>query len=87
MKRALAGFDAQNCCGAGIILNSGSVNSQGDVAHRANNARAAFGVNGAGIKIGVLSDSFNNSWPVARRPTSQAAICPDPAIPMASLRR
>ena len=60
VKRALAGFDVQNCCGAGVILNSGSVNSQGDVAHRANNARAAFGVNGAGIKIGVLSDSFNN---------------------------
>jgi hypothetical protein len=30
--------------------------SQGDVAHRADLARTTFGVNGAGIKIGVLSD-------------------------------
>jgi hypothetical protein len=62
VKRALAAHQAetQNCCGAGVILNSGSVNSQGDVAHRANNARAAFSVNGAGIRIGVLSDSFDN---------------------------
>ncbi|MSQ48489.1 MAG: hypothetical protein EXR78_08950 [Deltaproteobacteria bacterium] len=33
--------------------------SQGDVAHRANLARSTFGVNGAGIKIGVLSDGVN----------------------------
>lgn len=31
--------------------------SQGDVAHRAAQARALFGVDGAGIKVGVLSDS------------------------------
>jgi hypothetical protein len=60
VKSALVAYsDSQNCCGAGVILNSGSRNSQGDLAHRANNARAAFGVNGAGIRIGVLSDSFN----------------------------
>lgn len=39
--------------------NTGSRNSQGDVAHRADQARAQFGVNGAGIRVGVLSDSFN----------------------------
>ena len=33
--------------------------SEGDLAHRANEARATFGVNGTGIKIGVLSDSVD----------------------------
>lgn len=31
--------------------------SQGDIAHRASNARPQFGVNGSGVRIGVLSDS------------------------------
>ncbi len=39
--------------------NSGPVQSQGDVAQRSNLARA-LGVNGAGVKVGVLSDSYNN---------------------------
>ena len=38
----------------------GSANSQGDAAHRAAETRTRFGVNGAGLRIGVLSDSFNN---------------------------
>ena len=62
--------ETQGCCGAGPILNSGIVNSQGDVAHRANNARAAFSVNGAGVVIGVLSDSFNNQGGAAADVTS-----------------
>jgi len=33
--------------------------SQGDVAHKADLARAVFGVNGSGIKIGVISDSYD----------------------------
>lgn len=37
--------------------NAGSVSSQGDVAHNAAAARNFFGVNGTGVKIGVLSDS------------------------------
>src|SRR6185369_9950904 len=37
----------------------GSVTSQGDVAMRADFARAAFGVTGAGVQVGVLSDSFD----------------------------
>ena len=46
---------------AGIVRALiGSRNSQGDVTHRADLARGTFGVNGAGLKIGVLSDSFNN---------------------------
>jgi subtilisin family serine protease len=48
----------------GAITNTGSVISQGDLTHRAMDARAAFGTTGAGIKIGVLSDgvaSLGNS--------------------------
>lgn len=46
---------------AGIVRALiGSRNSQGDVTHRADVARSTYGVNGAGLKIGVISDSFNN---------------------------
>src|SRR3954469_19826750 len=38
----------------------GSRSSQGDVTHLAYAARAAFGANGSGIKIGVLSDGVTN---------------------------
>jgi len=34
--------------------------SEGDVAHRASLARSTFNVNGAGVKIGVLSDSVDH---------------------------
>jgi subtilisin family serine protease len=44
---------------AAAITNVGSVTSQGDSAMRANLARASFGVNGSGVTVGVLSDSFN----------------------------
>ncbi len=37
----------------------GSVTSQGDAAHRAADVRSTFGYLGQGIKIGVLSDSYN----------------------------
>ena len=39
--------------------NAGVVQSQGDAAQRSDLARA-LGVNGAGVKVGVLSDSYNN---------------------------
>jgi subtilisin-like proprotein convertase family protein len=39
--------------------NAGTVTSQGDVAHNASAARNFFGVSGAGVKIGVLSDSVD----------------------------
>ncbi|MFA4837533.1 MAG: hypothetical protein WC749_15875, partial [Dehalococcoidia bacterium] len=38
------------------IFHSGAATSEGDAALRANLARAAFGVDGSGIKIGVMSD-------------------------------
>src|SRR4029077_3132681 len=37
----------------------GSVTSQGDHAMNADAARSAYGVTGAGVQVGVLSDSFN----------------------------
>jgi len=39
--------------------NTGSVTGQGDVAMRADDARASFGVSGAGVTVGVISDSFD----------------------------
>lgn len=37
--------------------DTGSVTSQGDATHRAASARTTFGTTGAGVKIGVISDS------------------------------
>jgi hypothetical protein len=37
----------------------GSTTTQGDAVMNANTARTTYGVNGAGIKIGIISDSFN----------------------------
>jgi hypothetical protein len=39
---------------------TGSVDSQGDRTHRADDTRNTYGYSGFGIKIGVLSDSFNS---------------------------
>src|ERR1051326_4596748 len=38
---------------------TGTVNSEGDRTHRADDTRNTYGYLGAGIRIGVLSDSFN----------------------------
>ncbi len=38
---------------------TGPVNSQGDAAQRSDIARTQFGVTGQGVKVGVLSDSYN----------------------------
>lgn len=37
----------------------GAVTSQGDKAHQADTAKSQYGFSGEGIKIGVMSDSFN----------------------------
>ena len=36
-----------------------NVDSEGDTTHQANTARTTFGVNGTGVKVGVLSDSVD----------------------------
>lgn len=43
------------------ILNVGSATSQGDAVVNADDVRSMYGINGAGINIGVISDSFNAS--------------------------
>jgi hypothetical protein len=42
-----------------FLLNTGSATSQGDTAHTAASTRSGFGINGTGIKVGVLSDGVN----------------------------
>ena len=42
------------------FTNAGRVNSEGDVAHRASEARVAFNVTGVGVKVAVLSDSVDH---------------------------
>jgi len=41
------------------ITGAGVVTTQGDIAMRSDIARVNLGVNGAGVTVGVLSDSFN----------------------------
>jgi hypothetical protein len=41
------------------MTNVGAVTSQGDAAMRADFGRTAFGVDGTGVMVGTLSDSFN----------------------------
>ena len=43
------------------ITQAGSATSQGDAAMNADDARATFGVNGSGVTVGVMSDSFDTS--------------------------
>lgn len=54
----LRGFSL-NSYGAGT--NTGSVTSEGDATHRADLARATFGATGAAIRVGVLSDSIDDT--------------------------
>ena len=44
---------------AAATTHAGSVTSQGDASMRSDIARASAGVDGSGVKVGVLSDSFN----------------------------
>ena len=57
---ALEGVDAlQFARPSYAMVNTGSIDSQGDAAMRADDARALFGVDGTGITVGTLSDSFD----------------------------
>ncbi|MDB5430608.1 MAG: outer rane adhesin like protein [Caulobacter sp.] len=42
-----------------VIASAGTVSAQADVAQHNDIARSTYGVDGTGLKIGVLSDSFN----------------------------
>src|SRR4051812_5134250 len=44
-----------------FTTSAGSVTSQGDPAIRGDIGRNTFGLDGTGIKVGILSDSFNTS--------------------------
>ncbi len=44
----------------GPIVYTGSITSQGDSKHSAALARSTYGVSGAGVKVGVLSDGVTN---------------------------
>jgi hypothetical protein len=44
----------------GAGTNAGARTSEGDITHRANIARSRYGVDGTGVKIGVLSDGVVN---------------------------
>ena len=54
----------------GPVTNVGSQNSQGDATHGADSARAIYGVSGAGVKIGVLSDGVDHLRERRRSATS-----------------
>lgn len=41
------------------IAHTGSVDSEGDVTHKADLARSAFGADGSGVKVGVLSTGID----------------------------
>jgi len=43
-----------------FVVNTGSATSQGDVTHAAATVRSTYGVNGTGVKIGVLSDGVTS---------------------------
>jgi hypothetical protein len=55
------------------IQRVGLVTSQADTAMRSAEARATFGVDGSGIKVGVLSDSYDCSLPFGSSPFTTAA--------------
>ena len=46
---------------SGFIVNAGTVTTQADTAEHANVARSTFGVDGTGVTVGILSDSFDTS--------------------------
>ena len=57
----LAGLSGLNFARESVMTtNVGSVTTQADHALVTDTARSTFGVNGAGIKVGIISDSFNS---------------------------
>lgn len=61
VMRQAAALDSLRALSASIpMTNTGSVTSQGDAAQRSDVARTSHNVSGAGVKVGVLSDSFDH---------------------------
>lgn len=60
LTAAFATADQDAPASSGTTTNVGARQSEADVVHRANIARARYGVNGTGVKIGVLSDGVLN---------------------------
>ena len=56
LNRAAVIASVQQALDNGPIASVGSKNSEGDATHKANVARSTYGVSGAGVKVGVLSD-------------------------------
>jgi len=56
LREVLQSRTARATAAPSLLTNTGGVLSQGDATHRAADARAFFGVTGAGVRIGVLSD-------------------------------
>ena len=72
-----------NSTGVAHGTGQGNVTTEGDAAHTSATARGVYGVSGVGLKIGVLSDSANNTGAVT---TAQATgdmppTCPGPGGP------
>jgi len=52
------------------ITHAGSITSQGDIGLRAHVARATYGVDGTGVTVGIISDSFDTLGGAAADVTS-----------------
>src|SRR5881394_998515 len=59
MPRVASATEVLTPIAAASTCPAGDVVSEGDEQLRANEARAAFGVDGSGVTVGILSDSFN----------------------------
>jgi hypothetical protein len=59
VRRMLGTLESASTPGTPITWQ-GRVGTEGDLTHQALDARGAFGINGAGLKIGVLSDGVTN---------------------------
>jgi len=58
--RKAAELDSLRLVSASVAMtNAGSVTSEGDIAQRSDVARAVYNVSGAGVMVGVLSDSYD----------------------------
>lgn len=64
----------------------GEVRSEGDIQLNAGNARAAFGVDGSGVTVGILSDSFDRDATAATHAAGDVASgdLPGPGSPCGS---